>query len=810
MRRWVVVLLLALALTLVLGRVVSTIYAEWAWHESLGTLAIYRSSLTHQLAWRVGAGGVAVLFAFLNLYALRKSIVSLVLPRRLGNIEIGEAVSARLLLTVVAIVAAVLGLLLSAPTGNWTTFALARIAEPFREMDPYLDRDLSFVMTWLPFENDLYEWAGRTMLVVSLLIIVLYALTPSLRLRRGGLYVSAWCRRHLATLAALGILLLAWRWRIEQLTLTSVPEGSLQMFGAYSQKVGLPLLGWLTLLTVVLAFVVFWSGWHNHGKLTAVAGLVACFGGPLAKVSLPILTSREASTAQQQDENRPYESTSLLFTRRAFGVDEIERQGTAPSNAPGGALAGTVPAWEPSALARTVAPVGAAASRTSIAWTAGGGALRAAVVSSDRPGSRGWGSAAFDPSVADERGRALPALSVEPGVASLQTWSDLLVFPGAQGPLIVDDSSGHVPAPAFSTALDRLMHAWHQRSPRLFGAESPARPRIVFTRDVAERLKELAPFLLVGPTVLPVVRGSSLYWVAELYTTSQFYPLTRQLIFAGELRSYVHHAATAFVEAATGKVTFVASASADALMRTWMRRFPGVFGAPGSVPSGLWSIRPPAADWGNLQATALGRAGMSERLAPVHLNVGTDNADADLVSSTPTFIAGDARNGSLRWTVPMVNNAGHVVGAVVRSTEGNGGTSWIAAAREDRWTDVLDRLQRAADSAGIGRQRRSPRRGHVLTVPTGEGLLYLQSHYEWPTDAAPVLTGVAGVRGGIARAGATIAEALGLPAAPGGAPGAFRSTVDALYRRMNDALRRGDMQAFGSAFNALGELLRGR
>jgi uncharacterized membrane protein (UPF0182 family) len=810
MRRWLITTIVALALVLIVGRWGSMVYAEWQWYDSMGALALYRSALTHQLAWRVGAFAVAFTFAFLNLYALRRSIVSLVLPRRMGNIEIGEAVSARLLLTFVAISAAVMGILLSAPTGEWTTFALARIAEPFREMDPYLDRDISFAMSDLPFEFDLYEWAGRAMLVVSLLIVLLYALTPSLRLRRGGLYISAWCRRHFAVLGALGILLLAWRWRLDELTITAIPADAIHGFGAYSQKVGMPFLGWLAILTAVLAFVVFWAGWHGHGRLVAAAGLVAAVGGPLAKASLPPLTSRLGTSREQQEADRPYEATGIRFMRRAFGVDEIVLRASGGRGVDAGSLASAIPAWDPAALARTVAPVATAEARPGVAWSASPTALRATVVSGHRGGSRAWGAAAFDPTVADERGRALPALPTEPGVPTVANWSDLLVFPGATSVAVVDDSTGHLPAPAFGTTIERVSHAWNQRSPRLLAAERlPVRPRIVFERDVAARVKALAPFLLLGPSVIPLVRGDSLYWVTELYTTARFYPLTRRLMFAGEYRPYVHHAATAFVHAGTGRVTMVVGASPDAVMRTWMRRFPTLFVSPSGISAELWNSRPPLADWAALQANALTRTGTGDRLPVPRLSIGNDNADADLLIAGPAFYGADLGGRKLGWAVPIVNAAGAVAGAVSTTTGAVGETTWIPASRDDRWSDVLDRLQRAADSAGAGRQRRSPRRGHVMTIPTTEGLVYVQGHYDWPTDAAPVLTGVAAMRAGVVRAGPTISDALGMPTPAGTAPGAFRASVDALHRRMADALRRGDWVAFGSAFSALGQLLRG-
>ena len=58
---------------------------------------------------RAGSFLVASAFAFVNFYAVRQSVVSLVLPRRIANIEIGEEVPNRYLLLVTAALSAVIG-----------------------------------------------------------------------------------------------------------------------------------------------------------------------------------------------------------------------------------------------------------------------------------------------------------------------------------------------------------------------------------------------------------------------------------------------------------------------------------------------------------------------------------------------------------------------------------------------------------------------------------------------------------------------------------------------------------------------------
>lgn len=809
MRRWLAVLAVAFAFFLVIGKGASTVYAEWQWHAAMGALPVYRSALAHALAWRGGAAGAAFGFVLVNLYALRRSIVSLVLPRRLGNLEIGEAVPARMLLAYVVGVSAVVGVMLSAPTGDWTTFALARIAGPFREFDPFLDRDLSFAIARLPFELDLYAWAGRVMIVTAVMIVGLYALTPSLRLRRGAFYISVYCRRHLAALSAIALLLIAWRWRLDGLAVTSIGPDDGGPYNAYWHRVGGPLLAWLAALTAVAAFTVLWAGWNGFGRAAGLTALVAAIGGPMAAALLPRLTGHTLAASDVSEEDRPYANTRRLFTRRAFGVDAIDSvpSGFALARNAADALDG-IPAWDPAALARAIPGRSNETDSVVMAWQPSRFGIQAMLVTR-RPGSpTDWMLSALDATTADDRGRAFPAIPADGAMPVSAGWSRLLVYPGASSPAVIADTGGHVPAPSFATWWDRVALAWSVRTPRLLAADpGEVRPRLAFHRDVRDRLHEIVPFLTAGPTITPLIRADSLFWVAELFTTSDTYPLSDRLFFSGEMHAYVHHAATAYVQAMTGAVTLVATSQPDAIMRTWMRRFPTLFLSEDELPSAVASVHAPPVDWAMLQATALARTGTGRAAGAPRAAVGTDNADADLVAGPPTLFAFRSPD-ILAWSAPVVDASGLVTGSVVATGGAHPRTLWSPATREERWADVLDRLQQAADSAGAGRRHPSPRRGRVVTIPLADGPVYTQSHYEWGVDGGATLVGVAAFVNGTVRAGATLAEALAVTTTRATrAPDRFRTAVDGLYRRMGDALRRGDWPAFGSAFSALGRLV---
>src|SRR5512146_3342431 len=135
-RRWLMLALAAAAIVLLAGRAVAGAYADYLWYESVGAGALWRTRLQATLLLEFGSALLAALFAFCNLYAVRQSVVQLVLPRRVANLEIGEEVPGRYLIGAAITLSIVLAALLTFPSGDWMSFVLARWGRSFSETDP--------------------------------------------------------------------------------------------------------------------------------------------------------------------------------------------------------------------------------------------------------------------------------------------------------------------------------------------------------------------------------------------------------------------------------------------------------------------------------------------------------------------------------------------------------------------------------------------------------------------------------------------------------------------------------------------------
>ena len=512
-RRLLIGVVIAAAL-LVGGRALSALYADYTWYAAMGATPLW-SERAGDLLLIYGIGTVlAVFVAFVNLSALGRSIGILMLPRRLANVEFGEAVPRKYLDRFAFVLSIVIAAALTPALPSWTSLALARLGVSFRESDPYFQQDLAFYTTWLPFEKSVYSWAMLLIVVVSVVVVVLYSLTPGLRWERVGIRMSARVRRHLSVLAALLLLVTMWSYRLESYELMIRGGGEGGVFSYVDHQWLLPGLLLLWIATAAVAITVLLSGWTGQLRTSFIAVTVIVVLSVSVQEIVPFLVRRLTPRDAQIVRERPYAATRADFTRRAYDLNAASLE-----------------------------------------------ALRKSAV-----------SASTDSVVTSVPGQQLLR-------------QDSLVYPGARGLVIVADPQLDVAGQRLGEGMSPLAYAWAYQSFDLLSDSVPRRARLIAVRDVRNRIRAVAPVFAQGSMVEPMFHADTLYWKLELYSASANYPLSQHYVLAGEERSYFKHAATALVNARTGRVMMAADPSPDPMSAAWMATFPNSadYRAPGIV-----------------------------------------------------------------------------------------------------------------------------------------------------------------------------------------------------------------------------------
>ena len=306
------------AAVLIGGRASSALYADYTWYGSLGAGALW-TERAGDLLLIYGLGtSIAVLVAFLNLSALGRSIGVLTLPRRMANVEFGEAVPRHYIDRFAFVLSLAIAAAVTPALPNWILLAVARLGVSFKESDPYFQHDLAFYTTWLPLEKAVYAWAMVLSVGITVLVVVLYSLTPGLRWERAGLRMSARVRRHLSALAALLLLITMWSYRLQSYDLLIQGSGEGGAFSYVDHQWLLSGLVMLSIATAAAAITVLLSGWTNQLRTSFVAVTVIVVLSVTVQEIVPILVRRFASRDLQILRERPYLATRADYTKRAY------------------------------------------------------------------------------------------------------------------------------------------------------------------------------------------------------------------------------------------------------------------------------------------------------------------------------------------------------------------------------------------------------------------------------------------------------------------------------------------------------------
>ncbi|HKS05346.1 MAG TPA: UPF0182 family protein [Gemmatimonadaceae bacterium] len=804
--------LAVVALGLLVGRGLSGAYAEYRWFDALGASDVWRlqfvnASLLRVLAFVAGTG-----IAFVNFWGVRHSVVSLVLPRRLGGIEIGEEVPPSHLMAVVVMLSVIVGFAFAIPAGDWQSMVFARGGVPFDEADPYFSEDIGFFVYWLPFERAAYAWTVSIVMLVSVLVIGLYALTPSLKWERGRIHVSTYVRRHVSVIGGVSLALLAWSFRLDAYDTVLNGSGADGMYNGFDHQLGVPISLWLAYLAIGSSIAVAWAGWNGQSRVALTVMTVVLLLTPTLKFALPVAVSWATTPVDPALRDRAFIANRAAFTRRGFAVDRIRfaQAGEALRSPQDAAY---VSVWDPAALERALEYArrrGPFVGAPTLTMTRTGPVFVALESSAPASGATTgtWASVRALSSFTDERGAVVRVDETGRFPLDETALRPPLVYPRARGHLVVQDTLRPPAAPQMNSFVARLAEAWNVQNFRLLSS-SLAHGRMVRRRDVRERVAALLPFFTLGSAEYPIAQGDSVLWAVELYTANANYPIGRKFaVTSGGEVNYFRHAGTALVNAHTGRVTVQMDESPDPIARTWISHLTTTLARPTSLMPSLLAQLPPDVEGADKQAAAFAAAGSrsegaARRNLPRH-----DGSDSLAMSRYPTIVWMPSIGASV-WTTPLVDPDDRVSGVLVATGGAHRETLWFRSTDSSTtWAGLLERLQRAAQS-GDARDPQASGRVRLLPLANG-GLLAVQPFYAWPDDRSPYVHRVAVALRDTATAATSIARAVGAPVRAGPEPAnpdAKAERLRALYEEMRAALRRGDLAAFGAAFDAMGALL---
>jgi uncharacterized membrane protein (UPF0182 family) len=618
----------------------SSFLVDWLWFSTVGYFAVFRTMFVAKaivafLAF-VASG---LCFAASGLLALRfTSPRTSPFPYAVGGSQtlrdllegaVSNAALARLLL-IASLGLALLVALIEAD--NWGT-ALRFIHQVrYGETDPIFDKDIGFYLFSMPAYLSLLRWLFAILFLSALIAGAIYWLRgdASFDMR---LQVSPAFIRHGSVMLGLFFALEAWSYYLDRYMLLF--GDNTVLFGAnYADiRLSLPIIWLLVGLMLCASLALFLNvRWRTHR--TIVVAVLGFFGTLIAAPAMQALFEQLYVKPNELALETPYLQNNIELTQEAYGLRNVtvrpfpvEQKLTLKSLDTDRGTVENIRLWDWRPLMDTYAQLqeirtyykfyDVDVDRYNLDGTYQQVTLAARELDSRLlpPNAQTWvnlhlifthGDGVVMSPVTQKTPEGLPIFyehDVPPTASGGPVISNPRIYFG-EGPqpyVIVgtniqefDYPQGSVNSYTTYSGADgvsigglalRTLFAWHFDDANiLLSRYITPRSRIVFRRNIQERIETIAPFLRLDRDPYIVVSNGRLFWVQDAYTTSSWFPYSQP---ASDGANYIRNSVKVVVDAYNGTVEFYEVDATDPVLATYRGIFPEMFKPLASMPDDL-------------------------------------------------------------------------------------------------------------------------------------------------------------------------------------------------------------------------------
>jgi uncharacterized membrane protein (UPF0182 family) len=133
----------------------------------------------------------------------------------------------------------------------------------------------------------------------------------------------------------------------------------------------------------------------------------------------------------------------------------------------------------------------------------------------------------------------------------------------------------------------KLLFSAHHATLRILLSEDiTPDSRVLYHRQIQERVKKIAPFITFDrDAYLVIAEGGRLFWIIDGYTTSDRFPYSEPMHHGGQ--NYIRNSAKIVVDAYNGDVDFYISDPKDPIILSYAKIFPVLFKSLETMPEDL-------------------------------------------------------------------------------------------------------------------------------------------------------------------------------------------------------------------------------
>ena len=615
----------------------TTFYLDLLWFIELDVEQVFWTQYLTRWGMRIGAFIFLFAFLFANLMFTRRYILSfpnLALREKLMASGAMRFLTPRRLILYFTAASAVLAFVFSGYVGTaWMDVLRFFNQVSFNISDPVFGADVSFYVFNLPFYRFIYEFLMMALVITLLIVAGIYIFlnAPSSG-KQNWILPPSKAVSHLAVLLALIFGLKAWDYRLSQLELLLSDRGVVYGAGYTDLNANYNVLMVLMVLAAAIALFFVANIFLRRFRFF-IYGIMALVGvSLLGGWAYPAAIQNFVVEPSEFSYEREYLQHHIEFTRAAYGIDQFstrryeasqdlnwddlrENEGTIKN----------VRLWDYRPLLTTFNELQAIrpyyrfvdvdidrytvddeyrqvmvaareldksrlADRAQtwvnlhLQYTHGYGLTMSPVNEVSPEGLPRYFLGDIPPTgdlVVDNPSIYFGELTDDYVIVNTETPEFHYATAGDENEFIFYDGDAGIPVNSiFRRALMALRFGEYRI---LISGELNNDSRLVFDRNIHERVRKIAPFLRYDSDPYIVVNDGRLFWIQDAYTVTNRYPYSQPQ----ENINYIRNSVKVVIDAYNGDVDYYISDPEDPLVQTYNKIFPEMFSAMEDMPAGL-------------------------------------------------------------------------------------------------------------------------------------------------------------------------------------------------------------------------------
>lgn len=640
LRIWLIVA--AALLLLSFSRIVS-IYISALWFGSLGYSAIYWYIFKVKLALFFGSAIFTAVLLSATFLLFQKLFGALAFEKRtvILNNQPFQFSPARIIRPLGWIIAALFGLIFGLRLKeHWRQFSLYWYQPATNISDPIFGKSLGFYLFSLPFYDLICSWLlGVTFIILcaaiaySLLGLPQTVLKPSVRWSSGAAFRGVCCS------LALFLVVLSWRTYLSRFPFLWEDHPIFSGVTYTEAHYTLPAMLILCVVLIIAAIVLVVNAFSvRRFSLLLIALALPVVTYVIGIVLVPAYVQSFIVKPNELDREIPYIGYNLDWTRKGFGLDQIElrefeaENSTAALDLPNNRQSlDNIRLWDWRALQDTLRQLQAIRTYydfpdVDVDRYLMSGQMRQMMIApreinDDKlpASSRNWvnerliythGYGVTMNSANGFTPEGLPqfVLSNMPVEGEIKVTRPEIYFGESTNRYVYvktkqqefdfpqgDDTyattsyqgTGGIP---INSRLRRMLLAWAvgdlSRLP--FSDAITSESRVLINRNIREIVNGVAPFLTYDKDAYIVVSNDGrLFWMIDAFTESSYFPYSTHHDVAGNSLNYIRNSVKVVIDAYNGTASFYVFDNQDPILATYRRIFPSLFQDASQMPADL-------------------------------------------------------------------------------------------------------------------------------------------------------------------------------------------------------------------------------